>query len=227
VSTHDEAQTSDRSTSRRRVLTGIMAGAASVVAVDVIRPAPAGAADGDTLVLGQENQADNTTRITMGTANAAIHAVTNADDGSLVGENTAPDGYGLRGTGAYIGVNAVGNEIGTYTVCDNGVALEALTYDGTAVRASVAVPTLGYALETAGRVRFSSAGRTTVAAGQARLVLTGLALSPASIVLATLQTRRKGVYIEAVIPNPAANTAVVHLNKATPVPLDVGWFVIG
>ncbi len=94
-------------------------------------------------------------------------------------------------------------------------------------RASVAVPTLGYALETRGRVRFSSAGRATVPAGQARVVLANLALSTTSMVLATLQTRKKGVYVESAIAEPATNTATVYLNKATPTAVDVGWFVIG
>ena len=103
----DELDPDRKPTSRRGLLTALAAGAVGVIAAEVTHPTAAGASDGDNLKLGQDNQANNTTRLTMGTANAAIHAVTNADDGSLVGENTAADGYGLRGTGAYIGVNAV------------------------------------------------------------------------------------------------------------------------
>jgi hypothetical protein len=222
--------TDDRTTNpptRRTLLLSLAAGAVAAVAADVADPATAEAADGDALILGVENSADNTTRVLMQTANAAIHAVTNADDGSLVGENTAEDGYGLRGTGAYIGMNAVGGAIGTYTVSDNGVGLDALTYDGTAVRASTAVPTLGYALETRGRVRFDSAGRVTIRAGQVRAVLTNLALTPTSIVLATLQARRRGLYVEAAVADPATGSATIYLNKETPAPVNVGWFVIG
>lgn len=217
----------DRPPTRRNLLLYLAAGTVAAVAADVADPAAAGAADGDALVLGGENTADNTTRVVMGTANAAIHAVTNADDGSLVGENTAEDGYGLRGTGAYIGVNAVGGAIGTYTVSDNGVGLDALTYDGTAVRASTAVPSLGYALETRGRVRFDSAGRVAVRAGQTRAVISNLALTPNSIVLATLQARRRGLHVEAAVADPATNSATIFLNKEAPAPVDVGWFVIG
>ena len=176
---------------------------------------------------GRDNQADNSTTITMSTANAGLKAVTNADDGSLVGENTAADGYGLRGSGVYIGVNAVGGSIGTYTVSDYGVALDALTYDGVAVKGSVAVPSLGYALETNGRVKFSSAGRIAVAAGQAKVVLSGLALSPSSLVLATLQTRKKGLFVEAAVPDLASSSATVYLNKPAPTAVELGWFVIG
>ena len=111
----------------------------------------------------------------------------------------------------YIGVNAVGGSIGTYTVSDYGVALDALTYDGVAVKGSVAVPSLGYALETNGRVKFSSAGRIAVAAGQAKVVLSGLALSPSSLVLATLQTRKKGLFVEAAVPDLASSSATVYL----------------
>jgi hypothetical protein len=76
-------------------------------------------------------------------------------------------------------------------------------------------------------VRFRSSGRTRIAAGQAKVVLTGLALKPTSLVPATLQTRRNGVSVEASFPDPAAGTATVYLGKATPGPVDLGWFVIG
>ncbi|MET1050379.1 MAG: hypothetical protein ABWZ55_12210 [Acidimicrobiales bacterium] len=223
----DDTPSPARPTSRRGLLTGLAAGAAGALAAEVLRPGVAGAADGQPVVLGRDNQADNSTTITMSTANAGLKAVTNADDGSLVGENTAADGYGLRGSGVYIGVNAVGGSIGTYTVSDYGVALDALTYDGVAVKGSVAVPSLGYALETNGRVKFSSAGRIAVAAGQAKVVLSGLALSPSSLVLATLQTRKKGLFVEAAVPDLASSSATVYLNKPAPTAVELGWFVIG
>jgi hypothetical protein len=46
-------------------------------------------------------------------------------------------------------------------------------------------------------------------------------------VLATVQTRKKGVYVEAAVADPTTNSAIVYLNKATPTAVDVGWFVIG
>jgi hypothetical protein len=218
--------TDDHTPSRRGLLTGLAAAAAaSLVAADVLHPAPAAAADGDNVKLGVDNEASNVTTITAG-GNGALRAVSTADDGSVVGINTANDGYGLRGTGVYIGVDAIGQVIGTLSSSDHGTAVQAETYDGTAVLATVSAPS-AWALDAQGPVRFRSSGRTRIAAGQAKVVLTGLALKPTSLVLATLQTRRNGVSVEAAVPDPAAGTATVYLSKATPGPVDLGWFVIG
>jgi hypothetical protein len=67
----------------------------------------------------------------------------------------------VQGGSPYIGVYAVGGEIGVYAVSDYGTGVQALTYNGTAVEASTAV-TQGYALRVEGAVRFSRGGRATV-----------------------------------------------------------------
>ena len=124
-------------TTRRGVLAAAV-GAAAAVVVSGAAAQPALAADGDTLVLGVTNEATNTTRLE--TKETSLHAVSSTDDASLVGESRSSDGYGLRGTSPFIGVNAVGGAFGVYTVSDYGTAVQALTYDGTAVEASTAVP---------------------------------------------------------------------------------------
>jgi hypothetical protein len=221
-----ETPAADPAPSRRGVLSGLAAAAiGSVVAADLLRPSPAAAADGDNVKLGQDNEAANVTTITGG-GNGALRAVSTADDGSVVGINSAADGYGVRGTGEYIGVDAIGNVIGTSSSSDHGTAVLAATYDGIAIQATVSVPS-AWALDARGPVKFSSSGRTRIPAGQARVVLTGLALKPTSMVLATLQTRRNGVHVEAAVPDPVTGSATVYLSKPTPGAADLGWFVIG
>ncbi len=216
----------DAAPSRRGVLTGLAAAAiGSVVAADVLRPSPAAAADGGNLKLGQDNQTSSLTTITGG-RNGGLAAFTTTDDGSLVGVNTAADGCGLRGTGEYCGVDAIGQVIGVSANSDHGVALQAATFDGIAVQATASVPS-AWALDAQGPVKFSSSGRTRIPAAKAKVVLTGLALKPTSMVLATLQTRQSGVHVEAAVPDAATGTATVYLSKATTGAADLGWFVIG
>lgn len=150
-----------KTTTRRRLLAGTVAGAA-VMAADAMRPASASAADGDNLKIGQENTAANTT--TLSSDDGGLHVITDTDDASVVGVSTSSDGYGIRGTAPYIGVLGVGDEIGVYTVSDYGVGVHALTYDGTAILAQTAVPQ-GMALRVEGVASFTRSGVVTVPAG--------------------------------------------------------------
>src|SRR5262245_48825728 len=75
-------------------------------------------ADGDPVLLGRENAAINTTRIVAN--ETALFGVSSTDDGALVGESRSSEGYGVRGTSPYIGVNAIGGRVGVYAVSDSG-----------------------------------------------------------------------------------------------------------
>ena len=81
------------------------------------------------------------------------------------------------------------------------------------------------ALNVDGRVKFSRSGRTTIASGASSKVVALAGVTTASYVVATLQTNRAGVWIQAVLP--AAGKFTVYLNKATVNPAKVAWFVIG
>jgi hypothetical protein len=209
----------------RRQLMGLSAGAATVLGLEVLRPAPASAADGDPVLLARTNQASNTTLIEMvDSGEPGLRVVSRADDGSVVGENTAADGYGMRATGAYIGLDAVGGEIGVYTVSDEGVGLRALTYDGVAVEASTAVDA-GHALRVDGAVHFSRSGRVTVPPGR-RWVTVPAAVRPTSSALATLQTRQAGVHVEAAVPDHTNRTLKIWLNRSVTSRVEVAWLLI-
>jgi len=209
-------------TSRRNLLAGT---AGAVIGGVGVRAAPARAADGDAVILGGENDAVNTTRVEA--KETALFGKSNTDDGALVGENEAPDGYGVRATSPYIGVNAVGGEFGVYAVSDYGRAVDGLTYDGTALSARTAVPQ-GTALDVQGTAKFSRSGIALIRAGQKEVTVRGVLLTSTSIVLATLQQYRSGsgIQLRAAIPNPATSSVRIRLTANAPEDSKVGWFIV-
>jgi hypothetical protein len=209
-------------TTRRGVLAAAVGAAAAVVA-SAGTAQPALAADGDPLMLGVTNEATNTTRLE--TKETSLYAVSSTDGASLVGESQSSDGYGLQGTSPYIGVNAVGGAIGVYAVSDYGTGVRALTYDGTAVEASTAVPQ-GYALRVQGAVAFSRSGRATVRAGTDRVTVSAADVRPGTSILATLQQYRPGVSLAAAVPDPAANTVLLVLTKRVTNDTVVAWLAL-
>jgi hypothetical protein len=206
--------------SRRNVL-GLAAAAAAAVA---IKPSVAEAADGQNVKLGMENLAENKTYITGG-RNGGLVVTSITDDGSVVGVNTADDGVGVRGTGTYVGMDAIGGQIGLLAGSEV-VALQAETWAGTAVLAKGAGPG-STALDVKGTAKFSTAGRVRVPTGANKVVLTGLSLRPTSMVLATIQAHKAGLYVEGVQIDVAGGTATIWLSKPTTGQADIGWFLIG
>jgi hypothetical protein len=209
------------SATRRGVLAAGVGVAAAVASVATARSARA--ADGDPVLMGQINEGVNTT--TLKTKETSLYAVSDTDGPSLAGESLSNDGYGLQGTSPYIGVNAVGGELGVYTISDYGTAVRALTYDRTAVASPTAVPQ-GYALRVQGAVAFSRSGRATVPAGSDRVTVSLADVRPGTSILATLQQYRPGVSVEAAVPNAGAKTVLLVLSKRVNVATPVAWLAL-
>ena len=68
------------------------------------------------------------------------------------------------------------------------------------------------------------AGKSSVAVGTAGGV--ALALFPESRVLATLQTIRAGLYVQAAVPSVSKNSITIYLNKKAPAITKVAWFIL-
>jgi hypothetical protein len=68
----------------------------------------------------------------------------------------------------------------------------------------------------------------TIPANQKSATITGVALSAASLVLATAQENLTTVSVQAAVPNVSANSFTIELTAAVPsgASLEVGWFVI-
>jgi hypothetical protein len=214
----------NRGTSRRGLLAGAAAGAV-VVAAEGVRAAPARAADGDGVILGRENEAVDTTVINA--RETALKGRSSTDDGALVGENDAPDGYGVRATSPYIGLDAVGNAYGVYATSDHGRGVFGQTYDGIALSAQTAVPQ-GTALQVDGTAKFSRSGIAIVPAGQREVRVTGVLLSAASIVLATVQQYRSGsgASLQAAIPDAGTSSVRLRLSDRALEDTKIGWFIV-
>ena len=151
-------------------------------------------------------------------------------------------GFGVFGSGdigvggsGFIGVNAspVGaGAIGLFAGAGNGEAA-IYGYAGTtqppAPIQNVAIQaragsTSQVALNVTGKAQFSRSGRTTMSAGSKKKTITMAGVTTASYVVATLQTKLDGVYVQSVVP--ANGSFAIYLNKSTPSSTVVGYMVI-
>ena len=130
--------------------------------------------------------------------------------------------WGIYGTGQ-IGVmgDATSGETGVY-----GFAGDTTPPDpapGVGVQA-VAGSDLQTALKVTGKVKFSRSGRVAVAAGASSKKVTMGGVNASTYVVATLQKRRTGVYVQAV--EPGIGYFTIYLNKAVSSSTYVGYLVI-
>jgi hypothetical protein len=84
----------------------------------------------------------------------------------------------------------------------------------------------GTALQVSGPAAFSRSGVITVAAGKPSATQTGVTLTAASLVLATMQQNLTGIYVRAAVPNTAAGSFTLYLSKSPSVSAKVAWFVV-
>jgi hypothetical protein len=195
-------------------------------------------------IRGQSNSSDGV----VGQSNAASKS-------GVYGYNTKKEGYGVYGanhpakTHGYLG----GDKIGVYGVADDvvgcGVQGVNMAANGSGVQgfnaASGTSGSLGgwagvyasaskpdsFALNVDGRVQFHRSGIATIPAGKSSVAVgtaggVTLALFPESRVLATLQTNRAGLFVQAAVPNVSKNTVTIYLNKKAPAATTVAWFVL-
>ena len=136
-----------------------------------------------------------------------------------VGVSGTSSGVGVQGAGGITGVNGNSSKAG-----GTGVAGQATSATGVGVLADNTAG--GTALQVAGKAAFSRSGVLTVAAGKSSATQTGVALTSASLVLATLQQDRSGVWVRSAVPNIAGSSFTVHLSKAVAASTTVAWFVV-
>jgi len=137
----------------------------------------------------------------------------------VVGRGGAGSGAGVVGSGLGNGSGVVGIGVGS------GGGVEGIAGpQGVGVLAQNTAG--GAALKATGRVVFSRSGVLTVAAGSSTVTKTGVALTVASLVLATLQQDVAGVWVRSAVPNVTAKSFTVHLSKAVSATAKVAWFVV-
>ncbi len=83
------------------------------------------------------------------------------------------------------------------------------------------------ALKVQGPAVFSRSGVLTVAAGHSSATKTGVALTAASLVLATIQGNVAGVFVQGVtLVTGASGSFTIHLNKTVQAKIKVAWFAV-
>ena len=84
----------------------------------------------------------------------------------------------------------------------------------------------GLGLQVNGAAVFSKSGLLTIAAGSSSGTVTGIVLSAASLVLATVQQDLPGVWVRSAVPDAAGDSLTINLTTTVPVATSVGWFVV-
>jgi len=177
----------------------------------------------------------------IGTAGAITSISTNTDEigvygyADVSGNSVGILGQSHKGTGV-VGVGAVGvvgagtwgvlgdvgtGQVGVYGNTGANPAPNPGTGVGVVARAET---TAQIALKVFGRAQFSRSGRTYVAAGTSTRKITMTGVTTSSYIIATPQTNRAGVFVQAVVP--AAGYFTIYLNKIVAGTTYVGYLVI-
>jgi hypothetical protein len=188
-----------------------------------------GVADANTGVYGQSGPSASK----LVPVGHGLHGITDkATSYGVVGEN-------IGGGTAVIGI---GGDVGVIGTSDSGTGVEGLSGGEAGVRGTHSASGVGVhgdafsgtgvlatgqtALSVQGPAVFSRSGILTVRAGQASATKTGVPLTSASLVLATLQQDHDGLWIRSAVPDIATNSFTVHLSKLAPARTKIAWFIV-
>ena len=209
--------------SRRAVLAAAASAAAASAAATLARPLSAAAADGDPLILGQQNQADTNTTLDGALIAKPFLMVENAEPGlpaALIGRS-------LNGTGVYgqtegnSGVVTGSASAGVYGTASTPGAIGVVAVNGNLT---------GTGLWVQGKVKLRTrSGRATVRAGRSSvdIDLTRGGLDGTPLCFANLMSYRPGVFVTTVRPNyPVVHKARIYLNRTVSSNTHVAWFVL-
>jgi hypothetical protein len=219
---------SDRAGKGHRSRRGLLAtgvGVVSLAAAETVgRAAPAQASNGQPVLLGVTNDATAVTEIYATSSSGIGQAKLGVPDSGAglvgIGTSVGVSGQGDDGTNAY-GVQGVAYNSGTGVI---GVAGAPAIGEGVGVTAQHTSG--GTALQVIGKAAFSRSGTLTIKAGDSAVTLTGVALTAASMILATLQNDVPGVYVQSAVPDVSEGSFTIHLSKAVPTSTTVAWFVV-
>lgn len=170
------------------------------------------------------------TGIATNTGEVGIYGFSDVSDNSTGVWGDTANGYGVFGTG-FTGVYGIGQigvvgdvgATGTGVYGFAGTGLLPTPPAGVAVQATAGTPAQ-VALNVTGKAKFSRSGRIAIARGRSARKITMAGVTSSSYIIATLQTRRAGVYVHAVVP--AAGSFTIYLNKVVTGATVVGFLVI-
>lgn len=242
-------------TSRRSILVAAASAVGALIAGPLGRTGQVSAADPNDVVLGADNTAATSTKITStgeylpaimgvgGPGFAGVYgvSVTHAPDDAGANDFTAgvrgdsdswtgvfgtsTTGHGIVGHGRF-GVSGSGETVGVGGGSDAGVGVDASSNTGTAIRAWATGG--GTALQAIGAVRFSTSGLATIRAGRVSVTVNPrVDVTGSSKVLATLQTTAGGtIAVRRVARVTTTNRIVIYLTAPARQTCSVAWFLI-
>ncbi len=185
--------------SSRANLVGAFAAGGAALVVHTLRPLPASTADNDPVLLGQENNATNTTSITSGDVGlrglgARLGLEGRGDGVGVLGEDLGGDPATTPGVPSGVhGGSGYGRGVSDFS--PQGVRIYAAGGD-----------TQTAALQVDGKARFERSGRLTVLAGSASATKSGIALSPeASYWHAPAEQAE--IYLKAAVPRVSTKSS--------------------
>lgn len=203
---------------RRALLAAGVAGAAAL-AVGAVMPEQAKAADGAPAIIGQVNDETTATQFVNQTLEGAAFQAQSTGSFGVIGITL--------GKSAGVWGRAFSNEgVAVHGVNEGTKAEGSLGAQSTGLRGIAVTDTAHLGLFVDGRVSFKRAGRATIAKGARSVSVKVPALSAKSMVLATLQTNRAGVYIQAAVAKPTLGKITIVLNKSVPAATKVAYFVL-
>lgn len=221
-------QESAKRIGRRGMLTGLGAAAAGAGAL-ALGSGPVGAAPGDPVVQGADNDAGGAGTILRSTAGGATLEVRNAVGvGGAVGVKASAD-VGVDASGfdaGVVGFSSNGNGLVGRSDLGYGVIGTASDLGGVGVVAAAPDEFSKTALDVRGQVRFARSGVVTVPAGATSATVAGLQVYTSTHALAVAQ-RNTAVWVKAAVPNPGTGQLRVHLNAAAPAGgVPVAWWLL-
>ena len=203
-----------------------------VYSLDPNDPLPVGNATG---VIGT---AGDTTNLAGNTGETGVYGYSDITSSSSGVWGDSVTGTGVYGTGD-AGLVGFGGTVGVYAlgavgIWGDGSAADTGVYGfagntaapfppaGVGVQASAAAGLI--ALNVTGKAKFSRSGRTSFAATKYSKKVTMAGVTSSSYVIATLQSKRTGIYVQSVVPTTGYFT--IYLNKAVSSTTYVGYLVI-
>lgn len=137
----------------------------------------------------------------------------------------SPTGYETNGP-ADTGVTGYTNiasasATGVRGEATQGAGVRGVSVSGIGVAAS---STTGVALAVTGKVTMNRSGRKSIGSGKSSLVVTMAGVTSSSYIVATLQARRTGTWVQAVVP--ATGSFTIYLSKALSTAAYVCYVVI-
>jgi hypothetical protein len=209
-----------------------------------------GLAAAETMAWAAPAQASNGNPVLLGTLNTAA-AATEVDAATAAGNAVARladphSGIGVFGTGSSVGMQGVAgsatNSDGVHGIADGsgtgvvgigggpaitlGNGVRGVTSGTTGAGVIAEHINGGAGLRVLGAAEFSRSGTLTIKAGAATATMTGVPLTSASLILATLQQKVPGVYVQSAVPDVSKSSFTIHLSKATPAVTTVAWFIV-